>query len=193
MKETIIGIFGFLIGILIVANGVAGGWIFIIGGALLFIKQGVKILKRTNKTSNVRNNEQSPNSKKAISSHKEIKSTHYEKSGSRSEVDDRSLSVGKERGIEESEKPDDQLTDLKAVSTTSGGYAEPLRNEEDTNRKPESEIRKDKTESKIKSKAANADTPVEPLKNYFGFYVSDNDIQRVCSADLGTITAGESA
>lgn len=42
MKETIIGILGFLIGILIVANGVAGGWIFIIVGALLFIKQGVK-------------------------------------------------------------------------------------------------------------------------------------------------------
>lgn len=149
------------------------------------------MLKRTNKTSNVRNNEQSPNSKKAISSHKEIKSTHYEKSVSRSEVDDRSLSVGKERGIEESEKPDDQLTDLKAVSTTSGGDEESLRNEADTDRKTESEIRKDKTESKIESKAANADFPDEPLKNYFGFHASDNDIQRVCSADLGTITVRE--
>ena len=215
MTETIIGMIGFLIGIAEVANGVAAGWIFVIIGALFMIKQGVKNFIRTNKTNNGRNNEQSPHRKKAIPSHKELKSTHYEKSGSRSEKslplvkegaevrgggiasidrpkgdtldDDRTLPVGKERGIEGSEKPDKQISDPNAASSTSDRDEESFENEVGTDRKTESIIHEDKTESK----AVTSDINVGSMNNLFGFRVSKEDIQRVGSVDPGTITVRE--
>ena len=215
MTEMIIGMIGFLIGIAVLANGVAGGWIFVISGALIFIKQVVKRLIRTNKTGNGRNIDHSSNSKEAISSHKEIKSTRCEKSVSRSEKslplvkggaevrgggiasidrpkgdtldDDRTLPVEKEHRIEESENTDKTILYSETTITTSVLDEEFLGNETGTDRKGESNIHEDKTESKV----VTPDIHVGSVKNLFGFRVSKEDVQRVYSADLDNITVSE--
>ncbi len=187
MTEMIIGMIGFLIGIALLANGVAGGWIFVISGALIFIKQVVKRLIRTNKTGNGRNIDHSSNSKEAISSHKEIKSTRCEKSVSRSDIDDRTLPVEKEHRIEESENTDKTILYSETTITTSVLDEEFLGNETATDRKGESIIHEDKTESKV----VTPDIHVGSVKNLFGFRVSKEDVQRIYSADLDNITVRE--
>lgn len=116
-------------------SGVAGGCFFVIIGALFFIKQGVKLLIRTNKTNNDRrNNEQSPNRKKAIPSDDDFKSIQSKRSVIVSKLDD-ALPVEKERRFEESEKTDKPINDSEEISNTSAGYEESLRKEADTDRK----------------------------------------------------------
>lgn len=185
MIEIIIGVLGVLIGIVGLANGVAGGWLFVIIGAIVLITQGFRYLKRTNKSNIVQSNKQRSSRKKSIRSNKDIKSMHSDKSIFQSKPED-ALFVDEKSTNGKTNNAETSITNT-AATIAQKEHVDSSAGETGTDRKTDGSNQKDNTESKD----IHTDIPVGSSKNLFGFRVSEKDIQQVYSAKLDTITVKE--